>query len=237
MQAIPSLAIEISWPKNGRVKRFVAVGWALVGWVLVGAVRAQVGEAPDGASTLPPYGLQVPEGGAAPFGRVEGFVLDAGAEAIDFRTMDIPKAAGQVVLVATVERTFFREQARPSLTARLANGDKTIQRVVSLKLADGPTDPMSLTTFEVRGGGFDGKREAMGRRQPVGQKFALTFAWGEGRIEIRFDGVPRYRGEIDFVPAHFHVQVQSGRAAFESVQFEAERFVDQRSEPARRGRR
>lgn len=186
-----------------------------------GAVSPPEGSAPAGTGQV-----AVAEGTNAPLGRVEGFALDAAAGEIDFRTLDIPAVAGQAVLVATMEKTFASEQARPSLTARLANEDKSMQRVVSMKMVGGPLDPLVATTFEVRGAGFDGKREDLGRRQPVGQKFDLTFVWGGGRLEVRIDGVPRYRGEIGFAPAFFHVQVQSGRAAVESVQFEAPRFTE-----------
>lgn len=181
--------------------------------------------------------VAVVEGAAAPIGRVEAFALDAAAGEIDFMTLDIPATAGQVAMVASMEKTFASEKARPSLTARLASEDKAMQRVVSLKMVGGPLEPLVATTFEVRGAGFDGKREELGRRQPVGQQFDLTFAWDGGRLEIRVDGVPRYRGEIGFAPAFFHVQVQSGRAAVESVQFEVARFVERGAAASRRSKK
>lgn len=242
--------LRFGWvgPRLGGVATKVLVGWWLIG-LLAGRVVAQEGApAPEtGGATgmvsaveaipMATGKAEVVEGAPAPLGRVDGFALEAAAGEIDFRTLDIPGGAGQAVLVATVEKTFTSESARPSLTARLASEDKAMQRVVSLKMVDGPLDPLVATTFEVRGAGVDGKREDLGRRQPVGQKFDLTFAWGAGRLEIRLDGAAKYRGEIDFVPKFFHVQMQSGRAAVESVQFEEARFMERGPAPARRARR
>lgn len=159
------------------------------------------------------------------FAPIEAFALDAPAGSIDFRTLDIPPTIGQVALIATMEKTFLNEKVRPSLTARLASENTAMQRVVSLKMVDGPLDNLSATTFGIRNNGIDDKRDTLGRGVPVGQKLDLTFAWAAGRIEIRIDGVPRYRGEMDFVPMFFHVQVQSGRVAVESIRFEKARFV------------
>lgn len=206
----------------------------------VGAVAAPVG-APSGSVAAAASGQSAPtgqvamtEGAAASLTRVDSFALDAAADKIDFRTMDIPAAAGQAVLVAAMEKTFFSEKARPSLTARLASENTEMQRVVSLKMVGGPLEPLAVTTFEVRSGGVDGKRDQLGRGVPVGQKFDLTFVWGGGRLEIRVDGVPRYRGQMEFVPVFFHVQVQSGRASVESIQFEAARFTERGATGSRR---
>jgi len=172
---------------------------------------------PDASQPVPePRSLMAP---------IEAFALDASAGAIDFRTLDVPPGVGQIAMVATMEKTFMNEKARPSLTARLGSEDTTMQRVVSLKMVGGPLDNLSATTFEVRNGGVDQKRDGLGLGIPVGQKFDLTFAWAAGRLEIRIEGVPRYRGELDFAPVFFHVQIQSGRVAVESIKFEKARFV------------
>lgn len=229
MQEIGELAVPWRYGKTLPVAKRAHL--LLVAWVFAGPLFGRGAPAPslgEGASATDPAATSTVAVAPEPpslMAPIEAFALDARAGAIDFRTLDVPPGAGQVAMVATMEKTFMNEKARPSLTARLGSEDTTMQRVVSLKMVGGPLDALSATTFEVRNGGVDEKRDGLGRGISVGQKFDLTFAWAAGRLEIRIEGVPRYRGELDFVPVFFHVQIQSGRVAVESIKFEKARFV------------
>lgn len=167
------------------------------------------------------------------------FPLEAPAGDIGFRTFDVSEGAGLAAVVVTMEKTFFSPKAVPSLTVRLGSEDTKSQRVASFKMNEGPLKPLAATTYVVRDGSLDSKRDSLGMGIPLERAFDVTFAWQGKRLEIRVDGQPRYRGEIEFVPTFLHIQVQSGRAVFRSVSFGPARFVEgplTRSKPVRAGK-